>query len=253
MATDNTTRFSNRVEDYVKYRPDYPVGIIHYLQQQYHLTTDKLIADIGAGTGISAALFLNAGYRVIAIEPNKEMREKAVELLSDFPGFQTIDGTAEDTRLDASSVDAIIAGQAFHWFEPESTRAEWKKRLKENGIVALIWNERLTESPFEKEYDQLIVHHGKDYIKVDHRNISDAHIAAFFHPATCQLTTFPNKQVFPWEGLKGRLLSSSYMPAAGDPGYDAMISDLEALFHKYAENGLITISYTTKLYTGRLG
>ena len=84
---NSTRRFSNRVEDYVKYRPGYPAGIIDFLKNKYALTPDKVIADIGAGTGISSALFLDAGYPVIAIEPNKEMREKAVELLGAYPGF----------------------------------------------------------------------------------------------------------------------------------------------------------------------
>jgi SAM-dependent methyltransferase len=249
---DNTKRFSNRVEDYVKYRPDYPAEIINYLRQQYGLTPDKVIADVGAGTGISSALFLKAGYRVFAVEPNKEMREKAISLLSRFRGFKAVDGTAENTNLKAESIDAIIAGQAFHWFDAGKARMEFKKKLKENGIVVLMWNERQTESAFETGYDQLIVKHGKDYVQVDHRNISAAHIAAFFDPELFTLETFQNKQIFDFNGLKGRLLSSSYMPAKGEEGFDEMIKDLEELFKQYEENNLIKINYVTKVYAGKL-
>jgi len=250
MTTNSTTRFSNRVNDYVKYRPGYPAQIIGYLQQQYNLTTDKLIADIGAGTGISTQLFLEAGCRVIAIEPNQPMRDKAIELLGNWPGFKAQNGTAEDTGLATESIDAVIAGQAFHWFDAGKTRTEFERILKPNGLIALIWNERRTGSAFEKEYDELIIKHGKDYVQVDHRNIDAEHIGAFFNPQPYQLKTFYNEQVFDFDGLTGRLSSSSYMPTKDEEGYEAMITDLQALFDKYQQNGAITIQYDTNVYTG---
>ncbi|MDR6940509.1 class I SAM-dependent methyltransferase [Mucilaginibacter pocheonensis] len=249
---DSTKRFNNRVEDYVKYRPHYPAQIIDFLQNNFDLTTNKLLADVGAGTGISTELFLKAGYRVIAVEPNAEMREKAIALLSHYPAFTATDGTAENTGLETSNIDAIIAGQAFHWFNARDTRTEFNRILKPGGIVALIWNERKTTSTFEKEYDQLIIKHAIDYVKVDHRNIDSAHIGAFFDPEPFDLKTFENKQVFDFEGLAGRLLSSSYMPAKDQPGYGPMIKDLEILFGRYQEHNMITINYDTKVYVGRL-
>lgn len=250
--TNNTTRFSNRVDDYVKYRPGYPTEIITYLQQTYNLSTDKLIADVGAGTGISAALFLDAGYRVIAVEPNAEMRNKAIELLDHHQGFTAKDGTAEHTGLAGSSVDAIIAGQAFHWFDAETSRIEFKRILKPGGIVALIWNERKTASQFEVDYDELIIRHAIDYVKVDHRNIDVEHIGKFFHPQQFQLQVFPNKQVFDFDGLAGRLSSSSYIPAKGQDGYQPTMADLRKLFDRYQQDNLITINYDTKVYTGEV-
>jgi SAM-dependent methyltransferase len=252
MVTNSTTRFSNRVEDYVKYRPGYPEEIVKFLHNTYGLTQDKLIADIGAGTGISTALFLKKGYRVIAVEPNLEMREKAIELLGSYNGFIPQDGTAENTGIESNSVSAIIAGQAFHWFDAVKTRAEFKRILKPHGIVALIWNERKTTSAFEQEYDELIIKHGNDYVKVDHRNIDTEHIAAFFNPEPVHLEIFANKQVFDFEGLKGRLLSSSYMPTRDDEGYGPMINDFQALFDNYQQDGLIVINYDTKVYSGKL-
>jgi SAM-dependent methyltransferase len=253
MTTNNSTaRFSNRVNDYVKYRPGYPAEIINLLQRSYNLSADKLVADIGAGTGISAALFLDAGYRVIAVEPNSGMRDKSIELLGSQPGFKVLDGTAENTGIETGSIDAVIAGQAFHWFNAANARTEFKRVLKPGGIVALIWNERKTDSAFEKEYDQLIIDHASDYVKVDHRNIDAEHIAAFFAPEPYDLKVFANKQVFDLGGLAGRLLSSSYMPAKDEPGYDPMIEDLKILFNKYQHDGMITISYDTKVYTGKL-
>jgi len=245
-------RFSDRVEDYVRYRPGYPQDIIDFLQSAYGLSRDKQIADIGAGTGISTELFLNAGYKVIAVEPNKEMREKAIELLRSFTGFSAIDGGAENTGLPPESIDAIICGQAFHWFDVIKAKEEFKRILKPEGIVALIWNERKTESVFEKEYDALIVRHAKDYVKVNHRNIDYEHIAAFFKPMPCHLEIFKNRQVFDYAGLEGRLLSSSYMPQRTEPGYTEMARDLKALFNRYKANNQIMIHYDTKVYVGKL-
>ncbi|WP_449438542.1 class I SAM-dependent methyltransferase [Pedobacter steynii] len=252
MANNNTSRFSNRVEDYVKYRPGYPAEIIDFLQSQFGLYPDKIIADVGAGTGISAELFLNAGYEVFAVEPNLEMREKAVELLAHLPAFHAINGTAENTTLETGSIDAVVAGQAFHWFDRSAARFEFSRILKPEGLVVLIWNERKTKSDFEVAYDELIIKHGSDYVKVDHRNIDETKIGEFFAPEPFSYHLFQNKQVFDFYGLQGRLFSSSYMPARGEDGYEAMVADLKQLFEHYKEDNSITIHYDTKVYIGRV-
>src|SRR5579863_1519490 len=125
MASNSTTRFSDRVEDYVKYRPHYPVVILSYLRDRYTFGPGWVVADIGSGTGISTELFLRFGNKVFAVEPNREMRSKAEELLAGEAGFVSMDGTAEATGLADSSVDLIVAGEAFHWFDPIRTRAEF--------------------------------------------------------------------------------------------------------------------------------
>lgn len=250
MATDNTTRFSNRVENYIKYRPGYPEEIADWLQQQYTLPASAVVADIGSGTGISSEVFLKKGFTVYGVEPNAPMRNASVQLLKNYPNFKPTNGTAEATTLPCQSIDAIVAGQAFHWFDRVKTKAEFLRILKPAGIVILIWNERLTHSPFEKEYDQLIIKHSRDYVQVDHRNINTEDIRDFFLPQKCELNIFPNQQVFDFEGLKGRLSSSSYAPTPGETGYNAMINDLQLLFNKYNKEGVIIINYDTKVYSG---
>ncbi|NML42027.1 class I SAM-dependent methyltransferase [Chitinophaga sp. G-6-1-13] len=249
---NNTSRFSNRVEDYVKYRPHYPIEMITYLEQQSVLQPGMLLADIGSGTGISSELFLQKGYTVLGVEPNKEMREKSEELLKDYPEFNAVDGTAEHTTLEKHCIDVIIAGQAFHWFNQETTRTEFQRILKSTGYVVLIWNERMTGSPFEKAYEQLIERHGNQYKELNHRNIDIAVIEQFYHPSSVTLTEFANKQVFDYNGLEGRLLSSSYMPSREDDRYPALAADLKQLFDQFQEDGYITIHYTTRMYWGQL-
>ncbi len=247
---DNTTRFSNRVDDYVKYRPHYPTAIIPLLQDKYGITPDKHIVDIGAGTGISTSLFLDAGYRVTAVEPNKEMREKAVALLGKNPKLDMIDASAEDTRIASHSMDVIVAGQAFHWFNRMWAAKEFKRILKRGGKVVLMWNERLTRTTFEIAYDNLILTYGTDYVKVDHRNIDANKISDFFKTGSVSLEILPNWQYFDFEGLKGRLLSSSYMPTYDSPVYSEMIEELNQLFNKYQEAGKVRVNYETKIFVG---
>lgn len=236
----------------MKYRPSYPVDIIEYLRQNFHLDNSDIIVDVGSGTGISAEIFLKEGFTVIAVEPNKEMREQAERTLRGYSGFSSVAGTAEATTIPENTADFIIAAQAFHWFDKRTSRDSFKKLLRKDGIVVLIWNERLTETAFEKEYDQLIVKHAVDYTRVNHRNIERKDIDAFYAPQQCQLHTFGNHQSFDYNGLKGRLLSSSYMPLNSQPGFDEMLKDLSDLFDKYKENHQVTIHYSTLVYAGKL-
>ncbi|WP_018628268.1 class I SAM-dependent methyltransferase [Niabella aurantiaca] len=248
----STLRFSNRVEDYVKYRPHYPPEIVPELERQSLLAPGMKIADIGSGTGISSELFLQKGYPVWGVEPNREMRLKSKELLQAYPGFNAVNGTAEATTLPGQHVGLIVAGQAFHWFNREQCRSEFERILKPGGAVVLIWNERLTSTPFEKAYEQLIIDHSNHYLKVDHRNTGEAAIEQFFAPKEVTLTVFDNQQVFTYEGLEGRLLSSSYMPVKGGAGYGEMVADLKKLFHAFQTGNQITIHYSTKMYGCRL-
>ena len=247
----STTRFGNRVEDYVKYRPNYPAEIVTYLENKFGLSPGNLIADIGSGTGISSSIFLDRGYSVVGIEPNSEMRNKSKTLLGSNPKFTAKDGTAEHSGLETHSVDAIVAGQAFHWFDQRRANQEFSRILKPNGLVILIWNERLIRSGFEKDYDELIIKHARDYVQVDHRNVDLEKITAFFSPQPVTVKEFDNQQIFDFEGLEGRLLSSSYMPAKTEVGYQEMSDDLKLLFDQYQENGLIVIHYKTKTFAGR--
>ena len=251
MASNSTMRFSDRVEDYVKYRPHYPTIILSYLHDLYTFGPGWVVADIGSGTGISTALFLGSGNRVFAVEPNREMRLKAEELLAGETGFVSVDGTAESTGLADSSVDLIVAGQAFHWFDPAGTRREFARIARPGAVVALIWNERLILSAFEKEYEDLILEYAGDYTVINHKNITDTRIGDFFYPQSFLLRSFENEQLFDFDGLKGRLLSSSYIPKEG-PCVPAMLDELRALFDRHAASGRVRVGYETKVYTGML-
>lgn len=244
-------RFSDRVENYVRYRPSYPQEIIPLLQREAGLIPQNVIADVGSGTGISAELFLRVGNAVYAVEPNREMREAAERLLAHFPNFHSVSTSAQATTLAEHSVDFIVAAQAFHWFNTPETRAEFTRILKPGGHIVLIWNERrLDSTPFLQAFEQLLLKFGTDYTKVRHENVNTAALYTFFS-GPYDTHTFAYEQRFDFEGLKGRLLSCSYAPAEGQPRHDEMIAELRRIFEVYQESGQVCFEYDTRLHLGR--
>jgi SAM-dependent methyltransferase len=250
--SDTVERFSNRVANYVKYRPDYPREIVGHLTARCGLTPRDVIADVGCGTGISSRLFLENGNPVIGVEPNTAMRAAAEEFLAGFPAFTSVDGTSDGTTLADASVDFVVAAQAFHWFDPEETRPEFRRILKPGGYVVLIWNERqLDTTPFLKEYESFLVKYAYDYGSVRHENIHAEELSAFFQTEYGK-ATFQNVQVFDFDGLKGRMLSASYMPNETDEVFPEMIEELRSVFANHAENGRIRVFYDTNVYYSRI-
>ncbi|HTL80226.1 MAG TPA: class I SAM-dependent methyltransferase [Bacteroidia bacterium] len=248
-----TERFSDRVANYVKYRPGYPPAMLERLFSEGILKKGNVVADVGSGTGLSAKVFLDAGCEVFGIEPNKEMREAGEEFLKNLPAFHSIDATAEQTSLKENSIDIVVAGQAFHWFDQEKTRSEFKRILKKDGTVLLIWNDRRTDSSdFLKAYEDLLKMFGTDYEKVNHRNVNlnEEVFDHFFGKNNWKTFSTENIQEFNFEGLKGRLFSSSYVPAEDHPDSKLMVDVLKKIFLRYQENGVVKVEYDTRVYYG---
>jgi SAM-dependent methyltransferase len=245
-------RFSNRVANYVKYRPTYPPEVLRFLQNELKLQTGSVVADIGSGTGISTRMFLENGNPVYGVEPNAAMRAAAEDFLRDFPNFRSVDGTSENTTLRSNSIDFVTAAQAFHWFEPQKTRGEFKRILKPDGHVVLIWNERqLDTNEFLREYEKFLLEFGTDYAKVRHDYLPKERLGEFF-TGGFQTASFQNAQIFDFAGLKGRVLSSSYMLTDEDARYAEMTKSLRRIFTKHQENDRITVLYDTNVYYGKL-
>lgn len=250
MATDPTQRFTDRVADYVRYRPGYPDALLRVLQESAGLAARSVAADLGSGTGISTELLLRAGGTVFAVEPNDAMRAAAEERLGGRPGFRSVAGTAEATTLPDASVDLVAAGQAFHWFRPEPARAEMLRILRPAGGVALFWNRRRDETPFGAGYESVLRRHGVDYAQVDHRNVDDDVISRFLAPGWERLS-FENAQELDLESLTGRMMSASYAPPVGHPWREPAVAALAALFAQHQSAGKVRVEYETVLYLGR--
>jgi len=251
--TDPTRRFSSRVENYVRYRPGYPPAILDLLKRDCGLTADAVIADVGSGTGMLTELFLENGNRVYGVEPNREMREAAERLLQGYPNFTSIDATAEAIPLDDGCVDFVTAGQSFHWFDRAQARREFARILRPGGWVVLAWNmRRRSATPFMVAYEQLLRTYAVDYEAVDHKHVDGDALVSFFAPAGYRRAVFDNRQVFGFEGVQGRLLSSSYTPEEGHPHHAPMLEALRVIFAEHQVDGQVAFDYDCQVYYGQL-
>lgn len=250
---DPTKRFSTRVDNYVKYRPGYPIEVIELIEGSCKTTTDVVIADVGSGTGIFSKSLLERGFTVMGVEPNREMRMAAERMLAGVENFKSISGRAEETELPDRSVDAITSAQAVHWFDLEKTQVEFKRILKTEGWLFILWNDRMTDTyPFLRCYEGLLQKYGTDYDQSVHRNIGKDEMVQLFGHDRFQMNTFKNEQHLDYDGLKGRLLSSSYTPEKSHPDYEPMIEELGELFDEYNQNQTVVFDYNTVVYYGRL-
>jgi len=246
-------RFSTRVGNYIRYRPSYPPEVIDAIVAECGLSSASVVADVGSGTGILTRPLLGAGCDVFAVEPNREMREAGERLLGGNPRFHSVEGSAEHTTLGDRSVDLVAAGQSFHWFDRPAARIEFVRILKPRGWVALVWNARDTKSTlFLAEYDRFLHEYGTDYAKVNHENLTEETFAEFFAPRGYRRLDFRNRQDFDFDGLRGRTLSSSFMPEAGHPRHLEMVRALEAMFRAHERQGKVAFEYQTRLYLGQL-
>src|SRR5271166_3630382 len=252
MSKSPTARFSDRAENYVRYRPGYPPAVLDLLRAECGLRPSHIVADIASGTGVFTRLLLDNGNSVFAVEPNTEMREMGSHQLESYYWLVSVGGTAEETTLRSTSVDFVTAAQAAHWFDLPRARAEFARILKPEGWCVLIWNERRTATTlFLRDYEQLLLTYGTDYKEVRHERTTDI-IHQFFAPALCQERVFSLRQQFDYEGTAGRLLSSSYAPLEGHPNYEATMQELQRIFRAHAVDGKIEFEYNTQVYYGHL-
>jgi len=251
---DPVARFSDRAEDYAKYRPHYSHDVVDAVRQACGLTPQHLIADIGCGPGMLAEVFLDNGNPVIGVEPNREMRIAGEKYLVKYPNFTAVDGSAEATTLGESSVDYVIAGQAFHWFRPPEARVEFARILKPGGWTVLVWHDRdIGSTPFLRAYETFLRQHAVDYEQVTHKYLASYEaLQRFFEPDEMRQIKQHNEQRLDFDGLRGRLLSSSYIPKSGEK-HEAMIRALPELFSEHAVHGHVVLEYDTKIYYGHLG
>ena len=251
--TRSTERFGQRVESYVRSRPSYPQEVVDLLRAECGLTAGWTVADLGSGTGILSRLFLDNGCRVHGVEPNIEMRRAGEALLATYRQFNSREGTAEDTGLPDTSVDLIAAGQAYHWFEAKAARREFVRILRPPGWVVLIWNDRRKRgTPFLEAYERLLLTYGTDYTKVDHTRIGPRQIQSFFGGEPMGTASFDNHQSFRFEGLKARLLSSSYTPGPDHPRHTDMLRALREIYEAHEVDDHVSIEYDTRVYYGQL-
>jgi SAM-dependent methyltransferase len=250
-----TERFSDRAQAYAAARPGYPREIATALLRAFDLPRDAVVVDLGSGTGLSCEPFLQAGMRVIGVEPNDAMRAAGERQLASFAGFRSVKGTAEVTTLPEASADLVIAAQAAHWFEPRAAGVEAKRILKRPPHAALIWNDRASGGDaFAEGYEALLVEHGGDeYARVRHRHAHHELVGAFFGHAAYRELQFDNPTQLDFDTLAQRLASASYVPAPDAPGHAPMMAALRRLFDATQRGGRVQMVYATRVFYGEIG
>ncbi len=248
-----TKRFSDRVGDYVLYRPSYPSTLIAYLGERvggWH--SAPRVADIGSGTGIFTGLLLNAGAIVDAVEPNKEMRNACEERFATNSRLRSVAGKAEATGLPEHAFTLATFAQAFHWVDPIQTRAECDRILKPGGWVGLIWNDLGKKAGINEEYERIKVEFGGEQYPASLRLTAalDKSIPLFFKNNGYEEKYFSNAQALNEKGLIGRFFSSSYSPKTGDPKREQATLALQDLFARYQQDGVVRLEYKTELFLG---
>ena len=238
-------RFTDRVEDYVKYRPSYPTAAIDKILENFTLPITA--ADIGAGTGISSRLLATRGVKVIAIEPNEGMRNAGIR--DNTSSVEWKNGTAENTNLPDASVDLVTSFQAFHWFTPEPTLAEFQRILKPKGRLAVVWNFRDEKDEFTAEYSRIIREASKNHpAEAKMKSVEPLKETNYFQ--NFQEYTFVYQQELDFTGLIGRAMSVSYLPKSGE-NYDNLIADFDKLYQQFQdEKGFVYMTYFTSVHLG---
>lgn len=224
VGMDPKERFSDRARDYAKWRPGYPDAVVDVLG----LRAGARVADIGAGTGISAELFARRGFDVVGVEPNAAMRARA--------RVPIVEGTGECTGLPDAAFDAVVCAQAFHWMDHAAAKREFLRIVKPGGVIVFLWNERREDvDEFSRALAALIG--GRN--RVGER----ADLKVLFAGFTVEEHVFRHEQRLDWEGLRGRMRSASYVPLA-DAEFDARLREI---FDAHARDGQVTITYDCEL------
>lgn len=246
---NNSDRFTGKAGDYDAYRPDYPSRLIDYVIDRNVLTERDTVADIGAGTGKFARLLLERDIPVTAVEPNRDMRELGEKTLGEFPGFVSVNATAEDTGIRSGRIALVVAAQSFQWFDPDKFRLECRRILKPSRNVLLVWNCRDERNRMVMEWRDLCVRHCPDFQGF---SVKSSCPSGFFRDEKAEHREFRFRITCDLDAFLGRNRSSSYAPNMEDPSYAAFEKDLTSLFRRYSKKGLLTIPMVARSYLGKV-
>jgi SAM-dependent methyltransferase len=231
-----TARFSSRAKAYAAFRPSYPPEAIDAALEGLGAPRTLTIADVGAGTGISARLFAARGASVIAIEPNASMRAAA----QPHSRVQWRDGTAEATGLADAAVDAVAACQAFHWFATREAMFEFRRIGRRRAV--LLQYERDEGDAFTKAYGDVVRAYATD--DTEARRRTGLAVFETFPHAQVTRSAYPSVQPLDRAALLGRAASSSYLPSSG-PQAARLQAELSSLFDRYGRRGRVALAMET--------
>jgi len=236
-------RFSDKAENYTKYRPLYPDTVINKILEYFASPNQLVAADIGAGTGIAARQLADIGVNVIAIEPNAAMRKAAEK----HQNVEWKSGSAEETNLPDASVDLITCFQAFHWFNPQPTLLEFRRILKPQGRLAIVFQDINREDEFTRVYGELISKAANNRPPTDFSSkIEPVRKNSEFQYIDCY--KFPYKQELDLSSLIGLAKSVSFI-SSEETVQKQLVDDFEDLYQRFCNSdGYVYLVYRNSVY-----
>ncbi|MCH5204554.1 MAG: class I SAM-dependent methyltransferase [Oscillospiraceae bacterium] len=244
----NQHKFTGKADLYEKFRPGYPEELVDFL---YDKTEYKAVADIGAGTGKFTRCLLKKPWKITAVEPNGDMREK----LEAIEGITVVNASAENTGLEARSFGLVAAAQSFHWFDEEKFKEECKRILTDSGRVAIVWNSFIDEG-LARRQTEICRKYSTDahfrqtgHAGMREKDESDAFFAGYFKEF--QKLEFFGERSFDRESFIGETLSRSYAPKLGQPDHERLVEELNMVFSEFESGGKAAVKCSTTLYFGK--
>jgi SAM-dependent methyltransferase len=249
---DPTGRFDGLADLYARHRPGYPDAALDRIVKFAALSAESLLVDVGSGTGISARQMAQRGVPVIGVEPNDDMRRNAeLEPVPDgVPRPQYRAGRAEATGLPDGSATAVLAAQAFHWFDADAALREFHRILRPDGTVALLWNERDENDRFTAAFGD-VIRTAPNAAAIEGSR-ARAGEPLLRHPLFRDgvRERFATEQVLDEEGVLGRAFSASYAPRE-PAAADRFARALHDVFAAFQRHGRVTLRYETTVYLAR--
>lgn len=243
----NEHKFTGKAELYEKYRPSYPEELIDFL---YEKAPCENVADIGAGTGKFTRCLLSKPWRVTAVEPNADMRER----LAEINNITVVNAPAEETGLPEHSFGLVTAAQSFHWFDEDKFKAECKRILTENGKIAIIWNSFVKEGLAARQLEVCRKycpdlnknrgHAGKRSAEEGDKFLCGGYFSEL------EVVEFKSFRTFDRESFIGETLSRSYALRGGEPNFEPFVKELNALFSEFESGGKAAVKTKTVCYLG---
>jgi SAM-dependent methyltransferase len=191
------------------------------------------------------------GCRVVAVEPNLEMRQTSDRLFSGIERYRSVDGCAESMPLDSASVDLITAAQAFHWFEIDQARAEFLRVLTSRGQVALIWNDRVADDPLHVALDELFGEYRGPQRAATIAREERSRLPSFFGASQPKEYSWPHGHFLSEEGLLSLVFSRSYTPAPESTKGHELADRVRQVFGRFQCDGKVDVRYQTVAFLGR--
>lgn len=244
----NENKFTGKAEIYAKYRPSYPVEFINWL---YERTGAKTVADIGAGTGIFTKCLLKKDWEITAVEPNDDMLSELTRALGN--DVKIVKASAENTDLQSNCFDLITVAQAFHWFDKDKFKTECKRILKVGGFLAVVFNSRCKTDVANERNKVCMKYCGQYHSGHVHTGYADFDGENYLQNeyfSKCQTLKIENPYFLTKEQFIGDNLSRSYALGEGDANYEGFVAELENVFNKFSQNGVVAQPYITECFLG---